>query len=178
VKRRIGERDVRSCAVKRALRRNYEPAPRSPAGAAQDSAPAYFEHDADFGVVGRGPTVEAAFIQAARAMFAIMVDLDAVKAKEHLAFEFEETDLELALVVWLNRLLAEARRSGLALGRFALRRDGSRCGTVCGQWHGEAWGQHWTGRLARGTEVKGATLTMLAVRQLAGQWEARCVVDV
>ena len=131
----------------------------------------YFEHDADFGIIGRGPTVEAAFIQAARATFAIMLDLDAVQDKEHVAFEFEESDLELALVVWLNRLLAEARRSRLALGRFALRRDGSR-------WMGEAWGQPWSDRLARGTEVKGATLTMLSVRQAAGQWEARCVVDV
>jgi len=129
-------------------------------------------------VVGRGPTVEAAFVQAARATFAIMVELDAMQNKEHLAFEFEEGDVELALIVWLNRLLAEARCRGLALGRFALRRDVSRCGTDCGQWHGEAWGQRWTDRLARGTEVKGATLTMLSVRQVEGQWEARCVVDV
>lgn len=149
----------------------------------------YFEHDADFGVVGRGPNVETAFVQAARAMFAIMVELDALRDGEHLAFEFEETDLELALVEWLNRLLAEARCRGLALGRFALRRpltppspprgrgkgEGA---TVRGQWHGEAWGQRWNDRLARGTEVKGATLTMLSVRQVAGQWEARCVVDV
>jgi len=77
----------------------------------------------------------------------------------------------LALVEWLNRLLAEARCSRLALRRFALRREGLR-------WLGEAWGQRWNDHLARGTEVKGATLTMLSVRQTAGQWEARCVVDV
>jgi len=163
------------------VRRRREKAPSKGVRASAGDRPAgcaYFEHDADFGVAGRGPTIEAAFIQAARAMFALMLDLDAVRDHEHLAFEFEETDLELALVVWLNRLLAEARRNELALGRFALRRDAVPGGTVGGQWHGEAWGQRWSGRLARGTEVKGATLTMLSVRRQAGQWEARCVVDV
>ncbi|MGD0091131.1 MAG: archease [Planctomycetota bacterium] len=132
---------------------------------------AYFEHDADFGVAGRGATVEEAFIQAAQAMFAIMVEPDKLRDDAQFAFEFEEPDLELALIVWLNRLLAEARRNGLALRRFALRRDGPR-------WLGAAWGQRWDDSLARGTEVKGATLTMLSVRLTAGQWEARCVVDV
>jgi protein archease len=56
--------------------------------------------------------------------------------------------------------------------RFELSRDGSR-------WTGRAWGETWRADLERGTEVKGATLTMLSVRQSAGAgWEARCVVDV
>ncbi|MDE2366260.1 MAG: archease, partial [Betaproteobacteria bacterium] len=32
--------------------------------------------------------------------------------------------------------------------------------------------------LERGVEVKGATLTMLSVKQAGAIWEARCVVDV
>jgi SHS2 domain-containing protein len=32
--------------------------------------------------------------------------------------------------------------------------------------------------MERGTEVKGATLTMLSVRRADGGWEARCVIDV
>lgn len=132
---------------------------------------ALFEHDADFGVVGRGRTVEEAFVAAAEAMFGIMVDPAAVAAAETVAIEFEEDDVELALVTWLNALLAHARDRGLALGRFELARDGVR-------WHGRAAGERWRKDLERGTEVKGATLTMLAVREHNGGWEARCVVDV
>ena len=131
----------------------------------------YFDHDADIRVVGRGQNLEAAFEAAAHAMFAIMVDCGAVGEAEHVQFEFEEPDPEFALVTWLNRLLAEARSRGLVFGRFHVERDGS-------HWRGEAWGGPWRPDLERGTEVKGATLTMLAVRESGEGWEARCVVDV
>lgn len=131
----------------------------------------YFEHDADIGVVGRGATPEQAFEGAAGAMFAIMADAAQIRPLVRIAFDFSEEDLELALVTWLNRLLAEARQSGLILGRFHLEHGGD-------LWLGEAWGAPWDSSMTRGTEVKGATLTMLRVKQIDGVWEARCVVDV
>lgn len=131
----------------------------------------YFDHEADIGVVGRGETVEQAFENAACAMFAIMADVSAQECEQRVSVSFIEEDIELALVTWLNRLLAEARPRGLALGRFALRREGN-------AWHGEAWGIPWSEIVERGTEVKGATLTMLRVERNGESWEARCVVDV
>jgi SHS2 domain-containing protein len=130
-----------------------------------------FEHDADFGVIGRGSTVEEAFVAAAEAMFGIMVDPAAVASRDTVAIEFEEADVELALVTWLNALLAHARDRGLALGRFELAHEGAR-------WRGRATGEPWRAGFERGTEVKGATLTMLSVRQAHDGWEARCIVDV
>jgi SHS2 domain-containing protein len=131
----------------------------------------YFDHEADIGIAGRGRSLEAAFEAAAEATFAIMADLARVRPERAIRVEFEEADPELALVTWLNRLLAEARGAGLVFGRFRLRRE-------AGRWVGEARGQPWREDLERGTEVKGATLTMLSVKQLDGGWEARCVVDV
>ncbi len=131
----------------------------------------YFDHGADIGIIGRGPTLEAAFEAAAAAMFGIMADLPAVQPRTAVHVEVEELDPELALVTWLNALLAEAQSAGLSLGRFRLRRTGSR-------WSGEGWGERWRPTLERGVEVKGATLTMLAVESQASGWEARCVVDV
>lgn len=131
----------------------------------------YFEHGADIGVIGRGATPEAAFEAAAEAAFAIMTDPAQVAPAQTVRFEFDEDDLELALVIWLNQLIGRARDAGLALGHFRLARRGPR-------WTGEADGEPWREALARGTEVKGATLTMLRVERTPAGWEARCVVDV
>ncbi len=130
-----------------------------------------FEHGADIVIDGRGPDAPAAFCRAAEAMFALMTDLEAVEPREAIAVEFVETDLEFALVKWLNLLLAHAADRGLVLARFALAREGDR-------WMGSAWGEPWREGLERGTGVKGATLTMLSVRHEGEMWDARCVVDV
>ena len=132
---------------------------------------AYFDHDADIGIVGRGERAEDAFVAAARAVFALTTRLEDVRPLERLGVEFEEADVEYALVAWLNLLIGRAQERGLALGRFALARGGDR-------WKGEAWGEPWREGLERGIDVKGATLTMLSVKHGEGGWDARCVVDV
>jgi SHS2 domain-containing protein len=131
----------------------------------------YFAHDADIGVVGRGATIEEAFESAATGMFAIMTELPAVRREQTVRIEFEEADIELALVRWLNLLLATAREHGMVFAEFRLERDGV-------VWRGSATGERWRRDLERGTEVKGATLTMLKVGQSGNEWDARCVVDV
>ena len=131
----------------------------------------YFDHDADVGIIGRGATLEEAFEAAARAMFAIMTEIGAVRGERSVTVDFEEADVELALVRWLNLLLGLSHEEALVFGRFWLERDGAR-------WRGGASGEPWRRDLERGVEVKGATLTMLQVRQTEEGWEARCVVDV
>jgi SHS2 domain-containing protein len=131
----------------------------------------YFEHDADIGVVGRGGTVEEAFESAAAATFAIMADLTAVRPEQSVTLAFEEADVEIALVRWLNLLLGLSHEQGLVFSRFWIERDGV-------LWRGGASGEPWRRDLERGTEVKGATLTMLQVKQERDGWRARCVVDV
>ena len=133
--------------------------------------PEYFEHGADIGVVGRGASIEEAFAQAAAAMFAIMAEPGAVQPLQRIEVDFDEDDVEFALVRWLNALLAQARERGMVLCRFELQRQGD-------HWHGLARGEPWRESHARGTEVKGATLTALSVRLHDHGWQARCVVDV
>jgi|GEM_PF-988832 len=136
-----------------------------------ERADAYFEHGADIGVIGRGPTLEAAFEAVAAATFAIQTDLAKVRPLITVQVQFEESDVELALVRWINTLLSLARCAGVALGKFWLRRDGN-------FWIGGARGERWNAGHERGTEVKGATLTALSVCRVGSLWEARCVVDV
>ena len=46
-----------------------------------EAAHGYFEHDADIGIIGRGATVEEAFVSAAgaRALFSASADRNAVR---------------------------------------------------------------------------------------------------
>jgi SHS2 domain-containing protein len=130
----------------------------------------YFDHDADIGIIGRGATLEDAFVAAALAVFNLMTDPSLVIPRYNIKIYFEETDNELALVIWLNRLLAKSHELNLIFSKFDLQRQ-------AGVWTGHAYGDHWQVSSPRGTEVKGATLTMLKVNQ-NDHWEARCVVDV
>ena len=134
-------------------------------------SPPYFEHDADIGIIGRGATLEQAFEAAAQAVFGIMTSLEKVQSEATITIEFEEEDRELALITWLNLLLGKARELGMVFGRFHLRHQGNR-------WQGEISGEKWREGLERGVEVKGATLTMLSVKQGETMWEVRCIVDV
>ena len=83
----------------------------------------YFEHEADIGIIGIGDTVEVAFVQAARAVFAYMVDLESVRPQKKVEIQFTESDMEIALVEWLNHLLSKARQEGLIFSKFTLHRQ-------------------------------------------------------
>lgn len=131
----------------------------------------YFDHDADVGIIGRGQTLEACFADTALAMFALICDLSEVNGKQTIHLRFEEADIELALVTWLNCLLAESNARNYTFSHFKISRQGD-------QWLGEASGEAWRDNMTRGTDVKGATLTMLSVKNINAHWEARCVVDV
>ena len=142
-----------------------------PQEAAQTNHYAYFEHDADIGVIGRGASVTQALESAAAATFAIMADPALLRETLEIEVSFDEDDIEFALVRWLNALIAAAREKSAVFRRFALARQGT-------QWRGRGWGERWREEIERGVEVKGATLTMLSVKPTDAGWEARCVVDV
>lgn len=131
----------------------------------------YFDHDADIGLIGQGSTLEFCFIDAAQALFSLMTDLSQVQPEVCTQFEFEEADIELAFVTWLNLLIAKAQADHLVFSRFQLVRSNH-------HWQCTAQGQNWKAEFERRIEVKGATLTMLSVKEMAGKWEARCVLDV
>ena len=100
-----------------------------------------------------------------------MANIFNIKREQSIDIEFEEEDIEIALVKWLNLLIGEAGSHNLILSDFELKRAHD-------HWVGKAYGEAWHDELDRGTEVKGATLTMLSVKKLTDQWEARCVLDV
>lgn len=135
----------------------------------------HFPHGADVGVRGFGPTMAAAFEQAALAMTGAVTDVGGVEARDpvEVACVAADADNELLLVEWLNELVYEMATRRMLFSRFEVR-------VADGRLVAKAWGESVdVARHQPAAEVKGATMTMLKVsRDAAGVWVAQCVVDV
>lgn len=133
----------------------------------------HFDHGADIGIRGFGPTPETAFEEAAKAMTAVITELQSVHEIDSVTIECEAPDLEALFFDWLNALVLEMATRGMLFRRFAVRIMGNRL--IATAW-GEAVARS---RHQPAAEVKGPTYTRLDVRENdAGRWTAQCVVDV
>jgi SHS2 domain-containing protein len=132
----------------------------------------HFEHGADVGVRGYGPTLAAAFEQTALAMMAAVLDPDEVHAEAEVDIRCEAPNAEILLVDWLNAVVYEMATRGMVFGQFAVRIDN---GGLTATARGERWD---LGRHAPAVEVKGATFTELKVAPAGDGWLAQCVIDV
>jgi len=132
----------------------------------------HFDHGADIGIRGIGPTKAAAFVQAARAMTAVVTDLKTVRAIEPVEARCEAPDDVLLLIDFLNVLVYEMAARSMLFAQFELDFEDGRLSAT-------AWGEVVDRRRHRPVvEVKGATLTTGAVEFRDGHWIAQCVVDV
>ena len=133
----------------------------------------HFPHQADMGVRGVGPTLAAAFEQAALAMTAVVTDPASVAPAMAVDIDCEAPDDELLLVDWLNALILEMASRHMLFSRFEVSLDGHRL-------HATAWGEAVdVEKHQPAVEIKGATYTELKVdKGESGEWLAQCVVDV
>ncbi len=76
------------------------------------------DHTADVGIEAYGPDDAAAFANAARGMFSLMVDLETVRETEHRDIEVTAPDRESLLVAWLSELLYLFDAQNLLFRRF------------------------------------------------------------
>ncbi|MDZ7595316.1 MAG: archease [Thiobacillus sp.] len=134
---------------------------------------AHFPHQADMGVRGVGPTLAAAFEQAALAMTAVVTDPASVAPAMAVDIDCEAPDDELLLADWLNALILEMAARHMLFSRFEVGLDGRHL-------HATAWGEAVDAQKHQPVvEIKGATYTELKVGQdESGRWLAQCVVDV
>ncbi len=131
-----------------------------------------FEHEADIGIRGFGSSIGEAFENAARAMYSVMVRIEAIEPLEQKEIVVSAPDGELLLVEWLNALLSLSDIERMVFSRFEVRIEGTSLTA-------RAWGE----RLDRirhepNVEVKGATYHMLKVNKSGDRYVAQCVVDV
>ena len=133
----------------------------------------HFPHKADVGIRGIGPTLEAAFEQAALAMTAVQTDPERIHPLERVEIKCGAPDIELLLVDWLNALLFQTAANRILFSSFEVEINDL-------ELRARARGEKIDpAKHDLGVEVKGATYTELKVAGNAESgWTAQCVVDV
>jgi len=132
-----------------------------------------FEHTADLGLRARAPDLDTLFVEAARALCAVLVeDPGTVEPRQRVDVCLAGEDREYLLLDWLRALLARFESENLLLARFEvhLTRDGLT---------GAAWGEPLDpARHALAHEVKAITYHGLRVEQTSAGWLAEAIVDI
>lgn len=133
----------------------------------------HFDHGADIGVRGFGPTKAAAFEQAALALTAVITDPDRIESRDHVLISCEAGDDEQLLAAWLNAIVTQMAVRRMLFGRYEVELEGGRLTATA---IGEPISPE---RHQPAVEVKGATYTLLRVAHTDdGGWLAQTVVDV
>lgn len=136
----------------------------------------WLDHTADIGVRGIGASIEEAFCETARGMFALMVDLRSVSGEATVEVNCRARSRELLLVEWLAELIAQKDLTHSVFASFSVEI------TVCDTgWrlHGSCGGDAIDPERHRlGNEVKGISLAGLRVEKHDSQWIAECIVDI
>ena len=133
----------------------------------------HFPHQADVGIRGIGPSLAAAFEQAARAMTAVITEPERITPRLSVHIQCRATDPELLLFDWLNALVYEMATRHMLFSEFKVDIAGAQLNADA---RGEAVD---IDRHEPRVEIKGATFTELRVTQDAdGLWLAQCVLDV
>ncbi len=131
------------------------------------------EHTADAGLRVRAPDVNGLFTEAARGLFALMVeDLPQDAAPVQLTLTLAARTLEDLLHDWLSELLYDFERRHLVPREFNVEIRGTCLHANIGSEMLDL------SRYPPTHEVKAVTYHHLAVRPVAEGWEAEVIVDI
>lgn len=132
-----------------------------------------FEHTADLGLRVRAADLDTLFAEAARALFAALVeDLDTVVASQRVEVRLPPDDREYLLFDWLKALLYHCDAEHLLLSRFEVHIGGDGLS-------GAAWGELMDpARHELAHEVKAITYHGLRLERTADGWLAEVIVDI
>ncbi len=136
----------------------------------------YIDHTADICLRGIGETLAEAFIQGARAMFVLMLDIEAILPQASLDIRCQANSIDLLFVEWLSELLAQKDITGLYFSSFRVEIDDhDDLFVLTGKVSGERFDQ---ARHHPRLEVKAVTYCGLHVSREGDKFIAQCVVDV
>jgi len=132
-----------------------------------------FEVTADVGIMAWGDSLEELFANAARGMFALMIESHTALPATTIPVEACGADLPSLLVAWLNELLYRCEVEEWAPADVSVREVKN--GRVRGELLGEPAEKD---RHRFKTIVKAATYHLLECRRDRDRWHARVVFDV
>lgn len=133
----------------------------------------HFEVEADVGVRAWGPTLAAAFAQAALGVLALIVDPSSVTARESREVRAQADAPETLLAAWVDECLYVHEIEGFVAHDVQV---GECSDTVV---HGQLLGEPIDpSRHALGTVVKAATLHGISVTAAGPRHEVRIIVDI
>jgi SHS2 domain-containing protein len=136
----------------------------------------YFEVTAEIGIRAWGQSLAEALAEAARALFALMVDTAAVHAKRTIPIKLSAESPEILLADWLNRLILERDRTGCVFSGFRVAITPQAKGLLLvGQASGEPLDRE---RHDPRIDVKAVTYNDLQVLQQDNRVQVKCVLDI
>jgi SHS2 domain-containing protein len=131
------------------------------------------EHTADVGFEAFGSTRDEVFVNAARALIYLIVDLDTIAPREEVAVHIQGTEPEDVLVNWLSELVYLHDAEGWLFRDFNIQslQDKSLSAVVRGEKFERS--RHQAKLL-----VKAITYHQLALEQSPQGWRAQVYVDI
>jgi len=78
------------------------------------------EHTSDIGIIAYGTDIGRAFINAARALFSIITDLEGIQETDYRDIDITAEDREDLLVEWLNELIYLFDAEEMLFGKFII----------------------------------------------------------
>lgn len=134
---------------------------------------ALLEHTAEVGVVGYGPTLAAAFAQAALALTSVITDIERIAERQERRFVVGGRDGVDLLVAWLSELVYVFDVERLVFRRFALE--------IAPEWQlsGVGYGEPFDrSRHPLRLQIKAVTYHQAVVAPEGGGWRAQAYLDV
>jgi SHS2 domain-containing protein len=133
----------------------------------------YIDHTADLGFKARGATLDDMFVNAAQALFRVIVSPESVLAKEERFVDVRASALDSLLISWLNELIYLFDVERLLLCHFKMNTMSDR--------HVESVVQGECVDLLRHTiktGVKAVTYHQVYVEKRHGLWESQVFLDL
>jgi SHS2 domain-containing protein len=126
----------------------------------------------ELNVQGVGPTLGAAFAEAALAVIGLVADTAAVRLEETIEIECNARSAERLLAEWLKAVLSEMAARRIVFGAFNVETDGF-------DLHATARGERISSeRRVPLLQIKSARFKDLtAGEDLEGEWRVQCIVD-
>ena len=137
----------------------------------------FLEHEADMGIRCTGSTLGEAFEEGGRALFELMVDIDAVKPSQAVEIECEAPGVPELFVEWLNELLSQKDIKEMFFSDFKVSSIEKKNDKY--QLAAKAFGEPIDlKRHGVKIEAKGATYAGLKYEEKGGMHTLQCIIDV